>query len=1330
MNTPTLEVPNAPPLRCANPGPPPGMLRQLGVLWAIFALLCMAVKAHAQLPGAIYTTDRTGKTVNGNLFAKPEDVYLNGGPQSQGGAQLPDGIYYFQVTDPSGAVLLSTDGIEMRRLQVVNGYVLGSVMPGHAIGDPWPNDGSSVQRQGVQLMPFLPTPNSGGVYKVWLTPVASYQPGAGTFGFLGSASKTDNFKIAVEDDPSTTIVIRKYLDSDGDGQRDTGEAALPDWRFQVTVVDNAGNPVATTPADPVTGADGQVQVTTPELPLSSYPLRWTVKEIQGAAPWRQTEPSATSTGAILVDGQWCWSGTDTAGGTVTVDFGNTKFVSIGGTKFFDKDADSARDPDEIPLPGFTIRVHTTAPDGQITIQEIVTDGDGRWNAGPFVTGTRYEVTENTPPTPWRQTYPADNQGWSGTLDTERLDLDFGNARYQRILGFKYHDQNGNGTRDPQEPGLAGWQFTVEVNGAEEMVVSGPDGNWTTTGEYLEGSTVVVTETRQEHWEQTEPADSKPSTGTVGDGKEHRFGNARLVAFNGEKYHDQNANGVRDDNEPGLPDFLFHGTFTRPDGQVFDVETQSDENGLWSFPPIREGTRYDIFEKLDGKTDWEQTEPARGGGYGGIVGPERLIRFGNARLIPISGEKYHDKNGNGTRDDNEGGLEGFLFRGVFTRPDGTVIEAEARSDEDGIWRFPPMLEGSQYVIDEDLEGKTDWEQTEPPAGGGYVGKVGMERLIRFGNARLVPVVGEKYHDKNGNGERDSEEPGIGGFRMRGTFTRPDGLVSVTETDSDSDGNFRFPAIREGTTYIIVEDLTGKTDWEQTEPAGNGGYNGTVGKPQMVRFGNARLIAMIGEKYHDQNGNGKRDTDEPGLPGFVFHATFTSHDGTVTVYETASDDTGAWKFPPVREGFQYAIVEDLTGISGWEQTEPASAGGYQGVVGTEALLRFGNSRLIAVGGEKYHDQNGNGKRDDGEPALAGFLFRATVTRGDGLVRTFEARSDDSGMFTFPAVREGSQYVIVEDLTGVNNWEQTEPSRNGGYNGTVGKEQLIRFGNIRLIALQGRKYYDVDKNGVISTGDTLTSGLGGIPIVVTITWNGQPFAQETTTTSADGTWMSGGRYREGSDFVVSENPTSDWIQIYPSGSWSGTIGSLQWPIDVDGSVHGLDFLNIKLGAGGGLTLGFWSNRNGQWVLAYGKYSLASNLEYLRSLNLVNENGSAFDPTTLTQFTNWLLSAKATNMANMLSAQMAAMALNVRLAPVRISSGQLVGGVDPNAVIWAPGTVSGGTLGYATVGAILQEANQLLGQYPIILSGHPMRARAQALKDALDRANNNRGFVLSYPG
>jgi hypothetical protein len=42
------------------------------------------------------------------IYSSKGDVYLNGGPAHTGAASLPDGSYYVQVTDRSGACILGT----------------------------------------------------------------------------------------------------------------------------------------------------------------------------------------------------------------------------------------------------------------------------------------------------------------------------------------------------------------------------------------------------------------------------------------------------------------------------------------------------------------------------------------------------------------------------------------------------------------------------------------------------------------------------------------------------------------------------------------------------------------------------------------------------------------------------------------------------------------------------------------------------------------------------------------------------------------------------------------------------------------------------------------------------------------------------------------------------------------------------------------------------------------------------------------------------------------------------------------------------------------------
>jgi hypothetical protein len=161
--------------------------------------------AADQITGAIFTTTADGTTVNANIYFNKADVYINGGPQNPNGPGLPDGNYYFQVTDPSGQTLLSTDDVTNRELQVVNGNVFGVSGTGTHANGLFNAANNSIP---VQLIPYADTPNPGNEYKVWATPVADYDPTQGTFGFLDSFSKTDNFKVEAEvvPEPSTLLL--------------------------------------------------------------------------------------------------------------------------------------------------------------------------------------------------------------------------------------------------------------------------------------------------------------------------------------------------------------------------------------------------------------------------------------------------------------------------------------------------------------------------------------------------------------------------------------------------------------------------------------------------------------------------------------------------------------------------------------------------------------------------------------------------------------------------------------------------------------------------------------------------------------------------------------------------------------------------------------------------------------------------------------------------------------------------------------------------------------------------------------------------------------------
>lgn len=163
---------------------------------------------------------------------------------------------------------------------------------------------------------------------------------------------------------------------------------------------------------------------------------------------------------------------------------------------------------------------------------------------------------------------------------------------------------------------------------------------------------------------------------------------------------------------------------------------------------------------------------------------------------------------------------------------------------------------------------------------------------------------------------------------------------------------------------------------------------------------------------------------------------------------------------------------------------------------------------------------------------------------------------------------------------------------------------------------------------------------------------------------------------------------------------------------------FGNVCLGAGGGHTLGYWSNKNGQALITSSGTTLKTDIKTLLvNLNLVKGTdllAYVYDPVSYTDLRSWLLNANAVNMAYMLSAQMAAMALNVQ-----------TGFVSGSAMVYAPGVIGANFAGFISINDLLTAANNTLGDAPITRAGYPLRSYQELVKNALDNANNNLNFV-----
>jgi hypothetical protein len=175
-----------------------------------------------------------------------------------------------------------------------------------------------------------------------------------------------------------------------------------------------------------------------------------------------------------------------------------------------------------------------------------------------------------------------------------------------ISGVKYEDINGNGVRDPGEPGLAGWTIDLSFNGTVvDTTTTGADGGYLFSLDAerlpIAAGTYTVAERAQPGWVQSQAplpvpvgygAGATPFAG-------RNFGNYRPATIQGRKFDDHGVDGSGS-GDPGLP------------GWAIDLNggstTTTQADGGFAFTGLRPGT-YTVREQQ--RSGWRQTAPAGG-----------------------------------------------------------------------------------------------------------------------------------------------------------------------------------------------------------------------------------------------------------------------------------------------------------------------------------------------------------------------------------------------------------------------------------------------------------------------------------------------------------------------------------------------------------------------------------------------------------------------------------------------------------------------------------------------------------------------------------------------
>ena len=226
-------------------------------------------------------------------------------------------------------------------------------------------------------------------------------------------------------------------------------------------------------------------------------------------------------------------------------------------------------------------------------------------------------------------------------------------------------------------------------------------------------------------------------------------------------------------------------------------------------------------------------------------------------------------------------------------------------------FQMTLAGSMSFADgARLDGIADASEDDP------------RTVTRYLRVQAV-VEGQKFEDRNGNGELDGGEPGLPGWKIAAYLDQNgDGILQQSEylagpvpqdgspdgtVTTGADGSYQLALdtaepSTEGSCpagspqeYIIVEVLN--AGWTQSFPRslqnrvldpglntgsvslGEHGYAITI-QPcdpnsglNDLDFGNFQYATKSGVKFEDRNGNGVKDAGEPGLPGWTIQLAGT-------------------------------------------------------------------------------------------------------------------------------------------------------------------------------------------------------------------------------------------------------------------------------------------------------------------------------------------------------------------------------------------------------------------------------------------------------------------------
>jgi hypothetical protein len=290
----------------------------------------------------------------------------------------------------------------------------------------------------------------------------------------------------------------------------------------------------------------------------------------------------------------------------------------------------------------------------------------------------------------------------------------------------------------------------------------------------------------------------------------------------------------------------------------------------------------------------------------------------------------------------------------------------------------------------------------------------------------------WEDVNRDGIQDSDELGIPGVTVNlylGSSTVP-----FRTTITGANGEYLFDFLAENTYrvevvppagFISTLSQQGSDDSKDSNPNPYTVSLGLAESNLTIDFGFYRPASLGDYVWEDLNANGQQDTGEPRIANVTVHLVDCAGNILAT---TTTDANGIYSFTDLVPG-SYAVqfvtpggyVPTLANVNNnnTDSIDSDSVGGMTQCVTLESgdnndTLDAGFYRLAEIGDLVWHDVNGNGIQDLGEPGIGGVTVNLLDHNGDPIATTVTSLS---GYYMFQNLVPGTYAVEFIKPAGYN-------------------------------------------------------------------------------------------------------------------------------------------------------------------------------------------------------------------------------------------------------------------------------------------------------------------------